>query len=279
MSDTKKRSKPTKIPRHFVPGVPVAAVPGAALEVAVLGEDDGELFGVDLASGAFVRIDPVSAFPHDHFEVQLEDGKSGVIPDNGLDQNDPAHSDTDHSDTDREGSGRTLRRSIAPYLVRLVVGEDEPMDPGRPETIWPIEQPHSIGAIRPRQLRRLLGEIVAEEQPHGLVLGSRAASVSYADIDPDSPSMVLIGIRPKRCELLTTDRREVTLTFTWSGLRQTLEVRDPRAQSAARAHAGRRLVGDTLTRTLGFKVRYALVGFAPVANGYVRKVVIRLLGN
>jgi hypothetical protein len=26
-------------------------------------------------------------------------------------------------------------------------------------------------------------------------------------------------------------------------------------------------------------VRYALIGFAPVTNGYVRKVVIRLIGT
>jgi hypothetical protein len=264
----KRRSKrhQTKIPRHFVPGTSVDASPGAALEIAVLGNDEEELFGVDLASGAFVR---VGTAQHDFNDSDPE-------PDPDSDPKSPRQS---HRDNHEDGSSMGLRRSVAPHVVRFAVGEDEPIDPGRPEAIWPVERPRKVGTIRPRQLRRLLDEVAAEEQPHGLVLGTRAESISYVDRDPVLPSMVLIGLRPKRCRLVANEDDEVLFTFTWGGLRQTLTVHDVRAQSAARAHIGRNLEGDTLTRTLGFKVRYALIGFAPVTNGYVRKVVIRLIGT
>lgn len=256
MSRKRRTKKPPqiKIPRHFTPGTSVDATPGTTFEIAVLGNDAEELFGVDLASGAFVRV--------------------------ATSQEDPDESSPEADGQDNGGSesGR-LRRSIAPHVARFTVGEDEPIDPGRPEAIWPIDRPRKMGTIRPRQLRRLLKEIVAEEQPHGLVLGTRAESVSYEGRDPVLPSMVLIGLRPKRCRLIANGDGEVAFTFTWGGLRQTLAVHDVRAQSAARAHIGRYLAGDTLTRTLGFKVRYALIGFTPVANGYVRKAIIRLIGT
>lgn len=248
-TQTRKRRSPIKIPRQIVPGASVDAIPGTMLDIIVLGEDQQELFGVELASRAFVRVDLNHA------------RQSHARNDGALDEQEETRA----------------RRSVTPHSARFVVGEDEPIDAGRPEAIWTPELPQRTGVLRPRTLRRLLDQVVAVDRPGALVLASRAASISYKGLDPASPSMMVIALHPKACALVCDDPGETFFEFTWGGLRQQLVVHDVRAQSIAREHKGRFLERDALARALGFKIGYALVAYAPVSNGYVRKVVVSLL--
>lgn len=235
-----------RIPRHFSPGNEIDATPGNLLEVAVLGVDRRELFGVDLASGAFVRAPVI---------------RSGLSPAAG------------EEDLDQE---EILNARIG-AVVRIVAGEGEPIDAGRPEVVWPGAPVELDHALRNQPLRRLLRAVATPERPRGLILGSRAPSLSYADLDPTSPSMMLVKIVPSGASLIAGHGREPRLTLRWAGLEQSLPIHDQRATTAARAHEGRPLGRDAMTRALGFKPGFALIAFAPVEKGYVRKVVISLL--
>jgi hypothetical protein len=219
-------------------GSSIDTTPGHTLRVGILGSDRNELFGVDLISGAFVRID--------------------LPEDDQVDEH--------------------VRRRTSPHVVTFVVGDKELLDRGRPEAIWATERPRSLGQLRPRQLRRLLEEVAASEAPRSLILDSRAASIAYASLDPRTPSMMLVPLNPKNIVLETDPLGNVYLGFRWAKISQRTIVHDGRACAAARSHSGRGLTKDALNRALGFKVRYALIAYARVNDGYVQKVVVSLIG-
>ncbi len=239
-----------KVPRHFSPGVRIDTRYGSKLNVAVLAGQEDELFGVDLASGAYVRID---------------------LRDNDLPAEEVAGVD--------QARNERIQRTPSPHLVTIRIGNRESTDPGRPEAIWPEGPPRPGGPLSARQIRRLLKSVKAEEQPRGLILSSRAPSVAYIDLLPGTPSMMVISLHPKKTMLMADGHGEVRLTFVWSGITQSLTVRDPRAGAAARAHSNRELEGEALTRALGFPARYALITYGRVADGYVRKVVTSILAG
>ncbi len=91
--------------------------------------------------------------------------------------------------------------------------------------------------------------------------------------------MMLIALRPKNCRLLAESPERTILTFVWGGLKQSLLVHEPRICAIERAHRGHVLQNEELRRALGFKIGFALIGYARVKDRYVEKVVISLIGN
>lgn len=250
MPKTTKKEKDTrlKVSSQFVPGTKIDATTGNTLDIVALGFDTGELYGVDLASRAFVRV-----------ETQ-EHGQQ-----------------VDHDDvSDRENK---IRRHRLGGVYRLVVGQQEPIDAGRPEGLGADEPMTRIGSVTRRGMRRLCTQVLFGEHPGSLVLGSRARSLSYADLSSSNPSMMLIALSPKSCRIYAEGSGRTLLTFVWGGLEQSIVVHDPRVCAIARAHQGQSLQKEDLKRALGFKIGFALFGYARVKDRYVEKVVISLLGN
>lgn len=237
------RRRAVKVPRRFLAGTPVDTEPGARLRVAVLARLGSEIFGVDLASGGFVRAEVLG---------------SSRDSDEGEATRDPA---------------RPARGVGA--VVMIEVADDEPVDPGRPEALWCEGEPATIGVLKARQLRRLLRAVSAPEVRGALVLGSRVASTFYAELDPSKPSLMVLGFGLRGCRLSAPSADEAQLTFVWGGMRQTLRIADPRALGLERRLA-ETLRGDALARFLGFKPHYALVANLPVRDGYVTKAVLGL---
>lgn len=242
------RTSRIRVPRRFVPGATADSTPGSTLRVVALGFDAEEIFGVDLASRAFVRIN-------------MREPKPLVVSDEEL------------------GEGGALRHDRIGTVYRIDVAPAEPIDAGRPEALWTDAAPTRIGGLTRQGLRRLCAQVRFGEHPGALVLGSRARAVAYAGLRSSEPSMMLIGLHPKRCRLVWDSSGRAMLTFVWGGLEQSIVVHDPRAQAAAHAHQGHQLQRDALARALGFKVRYALFGYARVEDRYVEKVVVSLIGR
>ncbi|HUY07306.1 MAG TPA: hypothetical protein VMU99_08615 [Acidimicrobiales bacterium] len=237
-----------KVPRKFVPGSPIDTTPGNALNVALLGFDAGELYGVDLASRAFLRL-------------RLRENEPRPVPDDAANQ------------------GHDIRQHRIGDVYRIVLEPGEPLDAGRPEALWANELPARIGNVTRRGLRRICSQVMFRERAGALVLGSRARSISYADLDASDPSMMLVALHSKSCRLFVDNSGKTLLSFTWGGLEQSLTVRDPRTCAIARAHQGHPLEREELKRALGFKIGFALFGYTRVKDRYVEKVVISLLGH
>lgn len=250
MPKTKRKEKRTriKVSRRFIPGTQVDSTPGNTIDMVALGFDAGELFGIDLASRALVRVETLER------EAQ-----------HALDD-----------EPDRENK---IRRHRIGGVYRLVVGQQELIDAGRPEALW-VDQPLTrIGSVTRRGLRRLCAQVLFGEHPGALVLGSRARSISYADLSSCEPSMMLIALHPKSCRLIADSSGKTLLNFVWGSLEQNIVVHDQRACAIAHAHQGRSLQKKDLKRALGFKIGFALFGYAHVKDRYVEKVVVSLIGN
>lgn len=242
----RKKTPRIRIPRVFAPGVSITIVPGRALRVALVGATDDELFGVDLASGAYVRVQ------HEGIGLMNEDAD------------------------DDDQQPRRFKR-FTPTVISCVPRVDDPLDPGRPEALWLAEPPVRVGPLRPRQLRRLTNAVVAQERSHGLILNSRGPSVAYSELDPLADSVMLVEVDSKRLKLVAPSEDAVMLSIRWGGITQRFPIIDQRACAAARAHPNESLYGDALVRALGFKPGFALVAFDRVRDGYVRKIVITIL--
>ena len=238
-SSRPRRARTARIDWRVTLGSALEPRPGATIRMVVLGHDGDELFGIALPSGSLVR---------------------ALMP------------------RDAEEEDRVQRRR-SPHLLTFTLGEELPTDPGRPELLSVADRPRLLGALRPRQLRRLLRRIVVSESPGALILGSRAASISYVALPPGGASLMLIALHPKSTTLVADEEGEVTLSYRWAKLDQRTEVHDLRARAAARGQMGTALSRETLRRALGFRPRYALIALTPVEDGYVRKVVIALLGR
>ncbi len=248
MSDSAKRrvNSRIKVSNRFIPGATADATPGSTLDIVALGFGAGELFGVDLASRAFVRS-----------ETQ-----------------DLAH--------DLELEGEPVREDVPfPYRVgevyRLLVGHAQPFDAGRPEAIWVDAPLQRTGHISRHALRRLCSDLKFAERSGALVLGSRVHSRSYADLCPSDPSMVLLELRHRDCQLLAESSGRVVLTVVWGGRKQHIVVNEQRVCAIARAHQGRALQNKDLQRALGIKIGFALIAYGHVKDRYVEKVVVGLV--
>jgi len=248
MSDSLKEQEDTRfrVSRRFVPGTRADASLGNTLNIVALGFDAGELFGVDLASRAFVSVATREHARHQDLGGELE----------------------------REDD---IRQHRIGGVYRLVVGHAQPIDAGRPEAVWSDEPPTRVGHVTRRALRRLCSQLEFAERAGTLVLGSRARSRSYADLRPSDPSMILIAPRPKSCRLFAESSARTMLTFVWGGLEQSVLVHEPRVCAIARAHQDHLLQNEALRRALGFRIGFALIVYGRVKDRYVEKVVVSLI--
>ncbi len=212
--------------------------PGRRLRCAVLAATAGEWAGVDLASGGFLRSRPLG-----------EGLRAGW-----------------------EGRGD-------PLDVALVeIGEDlEPPDPARPEAVALAGAPERIGRLARRSRQRLLRQLATPEQPGAGVIGSRGPSIAYVDCDLASPSVALLAVsrRELSCRLDASGRPRCE--FSWAGYRNSLPLLDPRALGALSEAGQAALDAAALSRAVGGKPGYVLVGLTAVRDGHAPKAVLSIL--
>lgn len=170
---------------------------------------------------------------------------------------------------DGDGAARPLD------VVEVTVApDDDPFDPARPEAVACASAPRVVGRPRARQLRRLLGALVAPETG-APILGTHGPSIAYVDLDGTRPSLELLVVR--RAPALAAHGDGVRCSLAWGGRVEVLPVLDPLACAAARAARTGPLEPGALARALGFAPGYVLAGLGPVRDGHVAKAVLALL--
>jgi len=223
--------------RKLEPGSSREHKPGGSLECLVLAAGPEEWAGVDLRSGAIVRLHP------------------GAL----------------------ESFGGPPGDLAAPLdVVGLRLAEDpDPVDPGRPEAVVPLGPPTRRGRLRTRQARRVLRSLLPRTDPRPL-LGAIGPSAPYADLEGEKPSVVLVQ-PDRRPEIVATGDGAVWCSFGLSGTDERLPVADARAIAAASAVAGTVLSPAGIAAMIGHPVHYLLVALLPPRGGHARKAVIGLL--
>jgi hypothetical protein len=151
--------------RKLAPGTSREHKAGGSIRCLVLASGPEEWAGVDLRSGAIVRLHPGAAAS---FAERADE------PVAALD------------------------------VVELRLAEDpDPLDPGRPEAVVPVGLPTRRGRRRTRQARRVLRSLVPSSDPRPL-LGVIGPSAPYADLEGAKPSVVLVR-PDRRPEIVATD--------------------------------------------------------------------------
>ena len=183
-----------------------------------------------------------------------------------------------HSSAPSAPSASSLPPPGAPGLVVEVrVGLDpDPVDPARPESVTPATAPVKIGTASHRAVRRLLRRLCAPERRGAMVLGTRGPSVAYVDLDGNAPSLTMLEVPTKSCELIPLPTGDVVLGFAWGGTHHVLTVVDEAWRELAMT-TRRTPSGSSATVALGHRSGFVLIGLGPVEQGHARKVVFALL--
>jgi hypothetical protein len=134
--------------------------------------------------------------------------------------------------------------------------------------------PRFVGRLRRRQARRLLRRISARGATRPL-LGSLGPSISYVELEGDSPSIVVIpldgGIR------ITAARDALWCSFASGGAKESLPLVPERAPAALSIAPGAIVEGSRVSALLGFEPRYLVVALLSPDAGHARKSVIGIL--
>ena len=171
--------------------------------------------------------------------------------------------------------GPTALRPL--QVADVVIGTTaEAPDPARPEAVELAEAGPALGTLSRRRARRLLRRLAAPERAGAPLLGRWGPSVALEELDGAVPSVVLVGLAPGAVELAVGPDGEPVCWLRWAGVRQSLPLADPAAETAL-GQTGGRLRPRAVEEALGLTPGYAVVALAEVRAGYVPKVVLALL--
>lgn len=273
--------------RHFRAGTPRNSSPGAVLSCLVLAPGPRELFAVDVDSGAYLRVDlePEGDRPG-------SDGQGSGLSGAHWRQDEPAEAarppvdDLEGSTAGAERAGSKNQRSPLSVLdlVALTLGpEIELVDPARPEAVLLDGPPRLLAPPKRRHVRRLLSCLPPRE-PTKALLGSLGASVPYAELAGDCPSVELVRLEGEvflTAEPIGAGRLAVDCRFDSGGARHRLACAEQLGEllighrRTARRSDGP--AGSALVDVLGFSPGYALLAFGAPEAGRVTKTVAGLL--
>jgi hypothetical protein len=231
-----------RLPRKIHPGVRPHATAGSGLTCLVLFPGQTEWVGVDCTSGALVRsrLDEASKFLH----------AQGV-----------------------DGDRRVTRFDV---VTVPLAGDDETIDPARPEAIGISEMPTFVGRPRLRPVRRLLRQLAAPERRGATLLLSWGPSIAYTDLDGSQQSVAIVETSPRQLALRTRFDGTVIASVSWAGITQEVPIIDPLAQRALGDSSGP-LTKSALVETLGFRPSYLVCLLGHVRDGHAPKVVAAML--
>lgn len=245
-----------------------ASRPGTDLDLLVLSAGADGLIGVDLASGAFVRVDlpvgaPVAGRPADGGGRAGGGGEAPPWPGGEEDEGEPT---------------TALAEEVAePLELVRVSGVVEPpvVDPARPEAVATARAPERLGAApRRRRVRRILDDLVVRE---GELLGFPGPACSYWSLDGSSGSVALVEGGREVLLVRGRDRGEWRARFrVGAGVHDLPIVDRPVLELLTDARRGQ-LSGTAVAKTIGYLPAYLVVALSAPRHGYCYKVVTALL--
>ena len=237
-SPASKRQSRLRSTRRITPGQRRALKPGSTLRCLVLAPGPAEWAGVDIESGAFVRLPP----------------------------------------PDEEALAEAPGEWVTYDVVEMVLGQDdEPLDPARPEAVQPARPPLKIGRLRRGARRRLLSQVATPERPGSALLGIWGPSIALSELEGSRPSIVLVGVSPGSLELGLDGDGATLCAFDWGAARHVLPVIDRRCHAIARANPGQLQTRGLIEEAFGSKVVYLVVGLGSVRAGHAPKTVLAVL--
>lgn len=244
-----RRAKPVlrktvRLPGRISRGATLDDRPGTALRLLVLAITPREWIGVDLGSGAFVR-------------VQLS-----------------ARSESESDEP--QGGPAALRPQSFDIIALELAGRESPQDPARPEAVLQRGEPTLLGRPRRRRVRRYLRWISVHERAGAVVLGTRGPSLAYVDVDSSAPSVELLYLGRRNLALQRLDE-EVRLKFSFAGIAQSLPVAGASLSDLAPSSPKASLGRQELIHLLGYKPEFVLVALGDVRAGHVPKMLFCVL--
>jgi hypothetical protein len=224
---------------------------GASRRVLVLSHRAGEWIGLDLATGAFVRVQ------HD------EEATSGT--------EEPGFAATKDA-TGAKPAGDTAR-DVRPFDVVEIwpAPAVDPPDPARPEALRLAKPPQREGRTRRRAVRRFLSSVAVYERPGAVLLGTRGPSVAYVDLNSSLPSVEIVALGRRRVTV-RAEEAGLRAAFSFGGVGLSFPL-DP----SAPARLGLRPAGREQFEVGAFRPEFVLLGLGEVEHGHVRKLVLDLL--
>lgn len=223
-------------------------MPGTALHVLVLSARRNDTVGIDLASGAFVRMSHPEA-------ASLQRPRSEEV--------------------DAPGPRRQLPR---PRIFDVVTGrmaavDDLDLPPEHPEAMLLTAAPIVVGRARGRQLDRYLRPVLhPRNQP---LLGFYGPATPFWTIDHDRPSVGLVA--PETEPAVRATPSGVRCSFRWQGHVQEIPVDDPRVHARLDWFPENPLRGRALADVMGFRPGLVLLTLSAPINGHCYKVASALL--
>ncbi|MGA8297655.1 MAG: hypothetical protein WB770_11490 [Acidimicrobiales bacterium] len=231
-----------RLPRRIEPGVRPRAVAGSGLTCLVLFAGATEWIGVDVSSGAVLRSRPDEAQKFVH--AQTSDGY--------------------------------LKVTRFDVVTVSLAGDDETIDPARPEAISITDAPVYVGRPRLRPVRRLLRELASPERPGTSLLSSWGPSIAYTDLDGSHQSVAIVETSPRQLALSARVDGTVVASVEWSGISQEVPIIDPLAVRALGNSSGPLSKGP-LVEALGFRPSYLICALGRVREGHAPKMVAAVL--
>lgn len=255
--------------------------PGTDLDLLVLSAGAEGLIGVDLASGAFVRVELPRGVPREGRPPGVDE-RAGAARWSGAERGGPEpvveEPLVEEPLVEEVAIEEVAIEEVAePLELVRVTGVVEPpvVDPARPEAVVAARAPERLGAApRRRRVRRILDDLVVRE---GELLGFPGPACSYWALDGSSGSVALVEGGREVLLVRGRDRGEWRARFrVGSGVHDLPIVDRPVLQLLTGARRGQ-LSGTAVAKTIGYLPAYLVVALSAPRHGYCYKVVTALL--
>ena len=221
------------------------SVPGTPIHALVLSAHRSSMVGIDLASGAFVRVThPEPATVPQHLDAQTAPAPPQV-----------------------------RARMFDVVVGRMADVAEQDLPPEHPEALVLARVPQVVGRMRGRQLDRYLRPALhPRNQP---LLGFCGPSTPFWTIDHDRPSVALV--QPESEPSVRVSPLGVRCSFRWQGHINELPVDDPRVHARLDWFPQNPLRGHALADVLGFRPGLVLLTLSTPNAGHCYKQATGLL--